>query len=232
MIKLYIGNKNYSSWSMRPWVMLRQAGIAFEEVMVPFGADFAPASAFKQTLANLTPAGKVPLLTHSVDGATRTVYDSLAIAEYAAEQFPEAQLWPKEATARAQARSICAEMHSGFGSLRSNCPMNIEASLPEVGAIKLRDVAGLSADLERITSMWSGLLAQHGGPMLFGDFGIADAYFSPVVMRIKTYGFAVRPEVAAYMARVQELAAVREWVQAALAEHRFVPFDEPYRAAP
>jgi glutathione S-transferase len=128
MLKLYIGNKNYSSWSMRPWVLMRQAGIPFEEVLVRFDS-FDAGSQFKQTLVGLTPTGKVPLL---VDGDL-TIWDSLAIAEYLAEQFPDQQLWPQASAERARARSICAEMHAGFTALRSHCPQNIEASLPEVG---------------------------------------------------------------------------------------------------
>jgi glutathione S-transferase len=134
MIQLYIGNKNYSSWSMRPWVLLRQAGIDFEEVMVRFDG-FSADSRFKQVMAPLNPVGKVPVLVH--DGLV--IWDTLAIAEYVAEQFPERALWPSERTARARARSVCAEMHSGFMALRSACPMNIEARLPEVGALALRD---------------------------------------------------------------------------------------------
>ena len=186
MIQLYIGNKNYSSWSMRPWVLLRQAGIDFEEVKVRFDS-FAPGSGFRSTMDAITPVGKVPVLVH--DGLV--VWDTLAIAEYVAEQFPDKQLWPAERTARARARSVCAEMHSGFAGLRSACPMNIDAHLPEVGALALRDKPAVRNDLQRIVSMWSGLLAEHGGPMLFGDFCVANAYFAPVVMRLKTYALPV-----------------------------------------
>ncbi len=179
MLKLYIGNKNYSSWSMRPWVLLTQAGIPFEEVMLRFDG-FDAGSAFKQAIGAQNPVGKVPVL---VDHGF-AIWDTLAIAETLAEQFPEKQLWPREAQARARARSVCAEMHSGFGALRSACPMNIEAALPTVGALALRDQPAVRADLARLVAMWSELLAQHGGPLLFGDFSIADAYFAPVVMRL------------------------------------------------
>ena len=128
-MQLYIGNKNYSSWSMRPWVLLRHFGIPFDEVMVRFDS-FDTGSQFKQTLAGKSPTGKVPLL---VDEGF-AVWDTLAIAEYLAERFPQHALWPRDAQQRARARSLCAEMHSGFGALRSHCPMNIEAALPEVGA--------------------------------------------------------------------------------------------------
>ena len=134
MPKLYIGNKNYSSWSMRPWVLLTQAGISFEEVMVRFDS-FAAGSSFRQTVDALTPTGKVPVL---VDEAL-VIWDTLAIAEYLAEEFPEKHLWPQDKAARARARSVCAEMHAGFTGLRSHCPMNIEASRPEIGALIWRD---------------------------------------------------------------------------------------------
>ncbi len=227
MIQLYIANKNYSSWSMRPWVLLRQAGIAFEEVMVRFDA-FTPDSQFKKVVSPLSPVGKVPVLVH--DGLA--VWDTLAIAEYLAEQFPDKRLWPAERSARARARSVCAEMHSGFAALRSACPMNIEAHLPEVGALALRDKPTVRADLERIVAMWSDLLAEHGGPMLFGDFSVADAYFAPVVMRIRTYALPVPAEVAAYTQRVCGLSAVQEWMASAEAEKDFIDFQEPYRLRP
>jgi glutathione S-transferase len=223
-MQLHIGNKNYSSWSMRPWVLMRQAGIPFEEVMVRFDG-FSPQSQFKQRVGALNPAGKVPIL---VDG-TLVVWDTLAIAEYVAERFPEHQLWPRERAARARARSVCAEMHSGFSALRSACPMNIEARLPEVGAIVLRDQSGVRGDLDRITQMWSTLLQEHGGPMLFGAFSVADAYYAPVVMRLRTYELPVPEDVAAYMQRVVELAGVQAWIADALREQDFLDFEEPYR---
>ena len=224
MLTLYIGNKNYSSWSMRPWVLLKQAGIPFEEAMVRFDS-FASDSQFKQRLAALTPVGKVPVL---VDGDV-TVWDTLAIAEYVAERFPEKHLWPKDAKARARARSVCAEMHSGFSALRGACPMNIEASLPQVGALALRDKPGVRADLTRLISMWTELLAQDGKPFLFGDFSIADAYFAPVVMRIRTYGLPVPPSVAGYIDRLCAAPGVKAWIDGALAEQDFLDFEEPYR---
>ena len=224
MLQLYIGNKNYSSWSMRPWVLLRQAGIDFEEVMVRFDG-FGPEAQFKQLIAPINPVGKVPVLVH--DGLV--VWDTLAIAEYVAEQFPEHALWPSERTARARARSLCAEMHSGFAALRSACPMNIEAHLPEVGALALRDKPGVRADLQRLTTMWSQLLAEHGGLMLFGRFSVADAYFAPVLMRIRTYGLPVPDDVAAYVERVCALPGVKAWIEGALAERDFIDFEEPFR---
>ena len=224
MLKLYIGNKNYSSWSMRPWVLLTQAGIPFEEVMARFDS-FAPDSGFKKVIGPVSPVGKVPAL---VD-ADLAVWDTLAIAEYLAEKFPDKQLWPADAKARARARSICAEMHSGFAALRSACPMNIEASLPEIGQLAWRDKPAVRADVARLVAMWSELLAQHGGPMLFGTFSVADAYFAPVVMRLKTYALPVPEEIAAYMVRVCALPGVKAWVEGALAEHDFRDFEEPFR---
>ena len=224
MLKLTIGNKNYSSWSMRPWVLLTQAGIPFEEVMVRFDS-FDAGSAFKQAVGAQNPVGKVPVLVD--DGFA--VWDTLAIAETLAEQFPDKQLWPADPQARARARSVCAEMHSGFGALRSACPMNIEAALPTIGALALRDQPAVRADLARLVAMWSELLAQHGGPLLFGEFTIADAYFAPVVMRIKTYALPVPPQVAAYIDRVCALPGVKAWIDGALAEQDFLDFEEPYR---
>ncbi|MDR6888454.1 MULTISPECIES: glutathione S-transferase family protein [Variovorax] len=224
MRKLYIGNKNYSSWSMRPWVLMKQAGIPFEEVKVRFDS-FEANSQFKKTISTLNPVAKVPVL---VDGDL-VVWDTLAIAEFLAETFPEKQLWPRAAADRARARSICAEMHSGFGNLRTLCGMNIEASLADVGAQLLKDNPGLQAEVDRIVQMWTDLLAAHGGPMLFGEFTNADAYFAPVGTRIKTYGLPVPPEISAYIERVQALPGIKAWIDDALAEKDFLQFEEPYR---
>jgi glutathione S-transferase len=225
MLQLHIGNKNYSSWSMRPWVLMRQAGIPFDEVMVPFDA-MDSTSQFKRTVERLNPAGRVPVL---VDGDL-VVWDTLAIAEYLAETCPERHLWPLDARARARARSVCAEMHAGFGALRQHCPMNIEASLPHIGAIVLRDQPAVRADVQRLVQMWTDLLAEHAGPMLFGEFSIADAYFAPVCMRMRTYALPVPAEVSRYIERVTALPGVRAWIDGALAEKAFVAVDEPYRA--
>jgi len=224
MIKLYIGNKNYSSWSMRPWVLLKQAQIPFETVMVRFDS-FAPDSAFKQAIGQVTPAGRVPAL---VDGDL-AVWDTLAIAEYVAEKHPEKRLWPADTALRARARSVCAEMHSGFAALRGACPMNIEASLPDIGALVWRDKPAVRADVGRIVEMWSGLLEASGGPMLFGDFSVADAYFAPVCMRLATYQLPVPPAIMDYVARVRASPGVAAWTKDALAEHDFLDFEEPYR---
>lgn len=223
-MKLYIGNKNYSSWSMRPWVLMRECGIEFDEVMVRFDG-FDGDSRFKQVISALNPAGKVPVL---VDGDL-AVWDTLAIAEYVAERFAEKALWPRDREARARARSVCAEMHSGFSALRGACPMNIEASLPQIGALVMRDRPAVGADLQRICSMWSDLLHESGGPMLFGAFSVADAFYAPVVMRIKTYALPVPTDVQVYMDRVLNLQGVRAWIEGALAEQDFRDFEEPYR---
>jgi glutathione S-transferase len=227
MLKLFIGNKNYSSWSMRPWVLLKQAGIPFEEVFVRFDS-FNANSEFKKALAGVTPTAKVPVLQ---DGPL-VVWDTLAIAEYVAEQYPDKQLWPADRAARARARSICAEMHSGFTALRGNCPMNIEARLADTGALIWRDKPAVRADVQRLVEMWSSLLQEHGGPMLFGQFSIADAYFAPVCMRLKTYGLPVPPVIADYITRVSALPGVKAWIDHALAEKDFLDFEEPFRLKP
>lgn len=227
-LKLYIGNKNYSSWSMRPWVLLRQAGIAFDEVRVRFDS-FDAGSEFKRAIGPVSPTGKVPVL---VDGDL-VVWDTLAIAEYVAETHPEKHLWPQDAKARARARSVCAEMHSGFTALRSHCPMNIEAHLPDTGTLIWRDKPAVRADVQRLVDMWSALLQEHGGPLLFGNtFTVADAYFAPVCMRLHTYGLPVPPHIAAYVQCVRELPGVKAWIDEALAERDFLDFEEPYRLRP
>ena len=175
MLQLLIGNKNYSSWSMRPWVLMQQLQIPFQEVMVRFDS-FEGESAFKRAIAGVNPAGKVPVLVD--DGFA--VWDTLAITERVAELLPGQAVWPREPRDRARARSLCAEMHAGFGALRQHCPMNIEASLPEVGALIWRDNAGVRADVARLVAMWQECLQASGGPLLFGEFSVSDAYFAPV----------------------------------------------------
>ncbi|MFC5609280.1 glutathione S-transferase family protein [Variovorax soli] len=230
MPKLYVANKNYSSWSMRPWVLMKQAGIDFEEVTVRFGeSPFSEGSEFKKTMGALSPTALVPLL---VDGDIK-VWDSLSIVEYLAETFPDRKLWPEAAGQRAHARSICAEMHGGFRSLRGACAMNIEADLSVQGAIIWRDNAGVRADVQRIVGMWSELLAanaaSHPDGMLFGRFSAADAYYAPVVMRFARYALPVPEAIGAYMQRVQALPGVKAWIDGALQEKDFVVMDEPYR---
>lgn len=223
MLQLVIGNKNYSSWSMRPWVLMRQFGIEFEEIKLRF--DFAPGSAFYQRLARFTPAARVPVLV--IDGFS--VWDTLAIAEALADRFPDQPLWPREPLQRARARSLAAEMHSGFPALRSHCPMNIEAALPDVGARVLSEQAAVRADLARIDAMWTQQLAASGGPFLFGPFGIVDAYYAPVVSRVRTYALPLSGQAQGYTERVWAAPGVAAWVRDALEEKDFLDFEEPYR---
>lgn len=225
-LQLIIGNKNYSSWSMRPWVLMKETGIAFDETRMRL--DYTAAdSHFKKEIVKLNPAGRVPVLVD--DGLV--IWDSLAIAEYLAEKFPEKKLWPTDAKTRARARSVVAEMHSGFSALRTHCGMNIEAALQHVGPRVLAEQPQVKADLDRIVQMWSELLAQADGPMLFGDFSIADAFYAPVVKRIVTYGLPVTPVIAGYIERVQALKSVAAWTKDALAEGDFLPGNEDYRTS-
>jgi glutathione S-transferase len=224
MLQLYIGNKNYSSWSMRPWVLLRQAGIDFEEIRLRFDS-FDAGSTFKQGVQGVTPVGKVPVLVD--DGFA--VWDTLAIAEYVAEQFPDKKLWPQDTRQRARARSLCAEMHSGFGALRSACPMNIEADLADTGRLIWRDNAGVRADVARIVAMWTELLQSNPGGLLFGDFSAVDAYYAPVAMRLKTYALPVPQAVTAYIEHLSALRGVKQWIDDARGEADFRDFEEPYR---
>ena len=227
MLKLYIGNKNYSSWSMRPWVLLTQAGIPFEEIKLRFDS-FDADSDFKTQIGPVSPAGKVPAL----DDDGLVVWDSLAIAEYLAERFPDKQLWPASVPARARARSMCAEMHSGFGALRAACPMNIEADLAEVGQLIWRDKPAVRADVARLVAMWRASLSAHQGPMLLGDFSVADAFFAPVCMRLTNYALPVPADIAAYIERLCALPGVKAWIAGAMAENDFREFEEPYRLKP
>lgn len=230
-ITFYIGNKNYSSWSMRPWVLMTQVGIPFNEHLVRLD-NFDADSEFKKIVLRVNPVGKVPVLVNTDLGPNTAIWDSLAICEYLAETYPELHLWPIDKAARARARSLCAEMHSGLVALRSHCPMNIEAHLPDVGARLLQAQADLRADLKRVVNMWQTELTQHGGPMLFGAFSIADAFFAPVCMRLRTYGLPLPADVQAYVDRVVALPSVGRWMQEALAEKDFIPSQEPYRSTP
>jgi glutathione S-transferase len=206
-LTLVIGNKNYSSWSMRPWLALKAALVGFDEVSIPLytgGAD-------KQRILKFSRSGKVPVL---VDGDV-TIWDSLAIIEYAAERFPEARLWPEDRASRAHARSVSAEMHSGFAALREECGMNLHRP---VGAKALSVEA--RADIARIQESWSECRERYGklGPYLFGAFSGADAMYAPVVHRFRTYAIDVAPEVRAYMDAMMALPAFQQWTRAALAE--------------
>ena len=207
-LKLVIGNKNYSSWSMRPWLALRANNIAFEEVFIPLYTDN---KADKDRILSFTHSGKVPAL---IDGDV-TIWDSLSIIEYVAERFPQAGLWPDDRARRAHARSISAEMHSGFMALRNECGMNLHRP---VRAIALSTDA--HANIARIQQIWTECRERYGtlGPFLFGAFGAADAMFAPVVHRFRTYAIPVAPEVAAYTETMMALPAFEEWTRAGLAE--------------
>jgi len=227
-MKLVIGNKNYSSWSMRPWVLMTELALPFEEEVARFDS-FEPDSAFKRRIGALSGAGKVPVL---VDADGFAVWDTLAIVETLAERFPEAGVWPRDARRRARARSLCAEMHAGFPALRNHYAMNIEASLPEIGARLHAQHADLRADLARVADLWCAALVESGGPFLFGDYCAADAYFAPVVMRLRTYAPPGLPPAAmAYVERMTATRGVAAWMRDALAEHDFRAFEEPYRQA-
>jgi glutathione S-transferase len=227
-MRLYLGNKNYSSWSLRAGLLLAQAGIPFEAVLLSFSNSGDSESQFKREIFKVTPAGRVPTL---VDGEL-VVWDSLAIAEYLAERFPEKNLWPVDRVARARARSICAEMHSGFTAVRTHFPMNIELVAPQVGPRVLGEQPDARAELARLDEIISGELARSGGPMLFGAFGIADAYFAPIGSRIRSYGLPVSEPTLAWVERIHHLPAMQAWVRDALEEHDWVGFNEPYRAPP
>lgn len=229
MLQLVIGNKNYSSWSLRPWLALRTLGLAFEEIPLRFDG-FGPEAQFKQRLRQFTPSGKVPVLVQ--DGVA--VWDSLAIAETLADAFPQAGIWPRALAQRAQARGLCADIHGGFTALRQHCPMNVSARLPAVGAKIWREQADVRDDVHALVQRCAELLQHSPGPMLFGPFSMADAYLAPVWLRLQTYALpcTLPTSVQRYVQRVLALPALQEWCAAAAAEHDFVPFLEPYRSAP
>jgi glutathione S-transferase len=223
MLELYIGNKNYSSWSMRPWLLMRHFGIEFTERRLRL--DWNDDSPFKKTLYALAPTGRVPLLVD--DGFA--VWDTLAITEYLAERFPRHAVWPGDAKARARARSLVAEMHSGFADLRDAFPMNIEAELGEVGARLLAERPAVARDVARVDALWREAVEASGGPFLFGEFSAADAFYAPVCTRVRSYGLPLSPTSRAYQKSVLALPAFRAWEADALAEHDFIVEDEPYR---
>jgi glutathione S-transferase len=205
-LTLVVGNKNYSSWSLRPWLAMRQTGLAFDEIMIPLYQQGS-----KAALLQHSPAGRVPVLVH--DG--RAVWDSLAIMEHLAETFPAARLWPGDAGERALARSISAEMHAGFAALRAGLSMNLREHLP---GRKRSDA--VAADIERVTAIWRDCRARSGdrGPFLFGAFSIADAMYAPVATRFRTYGVELDPTCQAYADGVLALPAFLEWQAAAQRE--------------
>ena len=205
-LKLVIGNKNYSSWSMRPWLALRANDIAFDEVFIPL---YTANKTDKDRILGFTRSGKVPAL---IDGDV-TVWDSLAIIEYLAEKFPEKKLWPQDPARRAHARAISAEMHSGFAALRNECGMNLHRPIRPVA---LSDDA--RANIARIQEIWTECHRRYGGPFLFGEFGAADAMYAPVVHRFRTYAIEVAPGARHYFDAMMSLPAFQQWTRDGLAE--------------
>jgi glutathione S-transferase len=200
---IYLGNKNYSSWSLRPWLVLKQTGVPFDEVVIPLYE-----ASSKATIMKYSPSGTVPALRHG----ELVVWDSLAICEYLAESFSTFQLWPRDPDARAIARSVCAELHSGFQALRAHLPMNIRSSFPNRGV-----TPEVQAEINRITAIWRDCRKRfgEGGPFLFGGFTNADAMYAPVVSRFRTYRVELEEEAQAYADAVWALPALQEWLTAA-----------------
>ena len=218
MLTLVIGNKCHSSWSLRPWILMKQFDIPFQEVLVPF-ADPIDSPEWKREIGKYSPAGKVPAL---VDGDV-AVWESLAIMEYLAETHPDLAIWPRDRAARAMARSIASEMHAGFSAIRGACPMNLGKRFP-----KKDRGAGVAKDAARVAEIWRVARERFGsgGPFLFGGFSAADAMYAPMVTRFETYSLPADPVVRAYMDAVMGTAAFQEWRKAALAESWIVPEDE------
>ena len=235
-MKLYIGNKTYSSWSMRPWVLIRALDIQVDEVWVPFDG-FTPDAEFKKTMAAIHPMATVPVLEDN--GVV--IADSLAIVEYMAEAYPEKQVWPADRIDRAQARQAAAVMHAGFSALRGLCPMNIGADLTAVGARLMAEHQELRDDLTLLDAVLSPFLgrypakgedAQQDDGFLLGAFCAVDAFYAPVMTRIQTYGLPVSDALRAYQSRVLAHPAVAAWCADARAENIFLDFEEPYRPSP
>ena len=222
---LFIGNKNTDAWSIAPWVLMKQKGIAFNEQPVrnegPENVDV------KNALRAVTPLGKLPVLVDSSLGSSPSIWDSLAMCEYLAEVHPELNLWPVNRTARARARSLCAEMHAGFQELRSLCPMNIEVRLPTIGERLIHTNSAFCDDFNRLVNMWQTQLKISSGPMLFGEFTIVDAYFVSMCMRIRTYALPVLPPVQTYISHIVALPSVAEWVAKAAQETNLLIYEAP-----
>ncbi|HEX3861897.1 MAG TPA: glutathione S-transferase family protein [Stellaceae bacterium] len=203
-LTMYLGNKNYSSWSLRPWLVLKRTTVAFDEVVIPLRQ-----SGTRETILKYSPSGRLPVLRH---GAV-TIWESLAICEYLAESFPTFDLWPKDTEARSHARAVSAEMHGGFAALRQHLPMNIRSSFPHRGV-----TPEAQADINRVMALWRDCRVRFGqgkGDFLFGHFTIADAMFAPVVSRFRTYKIELEEEAQAYCDAIMALAAMQEWIAAA-----------------
>ncbi|MGI9351341.1 MAG: glutathione S-transferase family protein [Rhizobiaceae bacterium] len=211
-MKLFIGNKNYSSWSLRPWLGMKMQGIEFNEILVPFEDEIGNPK-FKE----FSPTGKVPCL---VDGEL-TVWESLAILEYVADKFPEKSFWPSEIVTRASARAIAHEMHGGFSALRNECPMNLRRERREIEVSDL-----VRSDVSRIEILWEDCLKNSGGPFLFGEFCNADAMYAPVVNRLEIYCLSNADCVDRYTSAMKALPAWQEWEEAGRAEPWIVEHDE------
>ena len=212
--QLVIGNKNYSSWSLRPWLLMKHCGIGFEELRLPLDTE-----RFRREIVAYNPAGRVPVLCH---GMLR-IPDTMAIVEYLAERHPEKLLWPRDPAARACARSICAEMHSSLGAMREALPMNCRATDRQVAM-----EGDIARDIERVRSIWRDCRETHQdqGPWLFGKFTIADAFFAPVASRFRTYGVAIGPTEQEFVDRILALPAAREWYKAAGSEPEVIDHEE------
>jgi glutathione S-transferase len=210
-LTLVIGNKNYSSWSLRPWLAMKQFGLEFQEIRIPL---YTPEAASQ--LSQYSPSRKVPVLLHG----NQQIWDSLAICEYLAEEFPDFNWWPEDKNARTIARCISAEMHSSFQNLRQNMPMNCRAKLPGKGM-----ALGVQKDIDRITTIWRDCRDQFGsgGDMLFGQFTIADAMFAPVVLRFVTYDVQLDHIAKNYVEAILAIPALQEWISAGKAEQEVIP---------
>jgi len=210
-LTIYLGNKNYSSWSLRPWLVLKRTTVAFDEVVIPL---YQPGS--RETILKYSPSGHVPALRHG----DVTIWESLAICDYLAEAFPIFELWPKDQTARAVARAVSAEMHAGFGALREHLPMNVRSSFPN------REFdPEIQADINRVMAIWRDCRHRFGersGDFLFGNFTIADAMFAPVVTRFRTYEIDLEREADAYCDTIMAMPAMQEWIAAARNEPMIV----------
>lgn len=219
-LRMVVANKNYSSWSMRPWVLLRQAGIPFEEVPLWFSQD-----GHVEGIERWSPTGKVPVLWIDEE----PVWDSLAICEAVAELYPDRALWPTDPVARRYARSMCAEMHSGVQELRRNMPMNLRNRLPGLGR-----TPGSERDIARVVSLWESCRSRFGidGSLLFGHFTCADAMFAPVATRFRTYEVSLPSVAEDYCTSLLALPGVQAWCDAGRQETQFVSADEPYAAKP
>jgi glutathione S-transferase len=214
---LGLASKNFSSWSLRPWLAMKMANLPFDEVVVQM---YQPDTAKK--IAPLSPSGKLPVLIIKERGQTYKVWDSLAICETLAERHPEARLWPKSAAQRAQARSIAAEMHAGFPDLRKLMPMDMSHRKP-----KPEGDETLDKQIARVIALWTSTLKQSGGPFLFGSFSIADALYAPVVTRFETYGVKLPAAARAYAKHISALKPMLEWREAAQAEVDAVKKEKP-----